>query len=582
MSLRKPSFFLCVAALLAACPTSHGTEPTRVVATGGRIASSFYEPASGNNAFRHRTPHKLGGPVAEIQIGIMDWMYPYQAETPNATNDVTIEHAWLERESTGEVLPLTFSTSRQLVLPMNSTTAYWLADPIPASAWSGGTLSRDEVFWLNLHGSIPEGGKIPVGTPATYSGAKFIVYPPANDPGTYDTTGPVPSITGSTSRTAGLPMVFLGRFTEPGHLSVIGIGDSILDGSGDSVSTLPTISGFGFFNRAAVDSNGENAIAMFNLTRHGQSAYSFVTPTRQTRQSQFLPFANVVVEEYGTNDLGSAGTGDAAEILERTETIWEMARAAGVQKVIRTKLMPRTSSTDSWSTLAGQTPNTGWEDGTKRDTINAGFEAALSAGKIDLLIDSLATLADPSDDNRWFTNGSAKYVSGDGTHLSPSGNALFAPVLRSALLSLTVDGSGETSFSDWSDGIEWNGADSSPLGDPNFDGITNLVCYSTGADPLNAAAAADKLPTCKIIPDGGENWLTFSYRARNDAPDLTCFVVSSETLSGWSELEPDGSSITIETLDSDVDGDGSFALYQVKVNLAIHTEIRFLRLQVEH
>src|SRR5690606_30984173 len=99
------SLLLAFVALAASLPAQQ--QPVRVVATGGRIASNFYTPPAANTAFRHRTPHQLGGPVAEIQIGFMDWMYPYQSETPNNTNDVTIDHAWLERASTGQVVPLT-------------------------------------------------------------------------------------------------------------------------------------------------------------------------------------------------------------------------------------------------------------------------------------------------------------------------------------------------------------------------------------------------------------------------------------------------------------------------------------------
>ncbi|MET0262486.1 MAG: hypothetical protein ABW223_06285 [Rariglobus sp.] len=442
--MKSPASFLrftAVAALLGliAPPFAQAVEPVRVVATGGRIANTFYAPAAANTAFRHRTPHKLGGPVAEMQIGFMDWMYPYEAETPNDTNDVTISHAWLERASTGQRVPLTFSGSRTLVLPMNSTTPYWLSDPVPSSAWTGAAPARDEIFWLHVRGSIPTGGKLPTGTPSTYSGAKFVVYPPANDPGTFDTAGAVPAIAGASTRTAGLPVIFLGRYTTPGHLSVIGIGDSILDGTGDPTNPVPVVSGYGFFNRAAVDSSGANTIATFNLTRHGQSAANFTNPSRQKRQKHFLPFANVVVEEYGTNDLGSGGTGSDSAILTRTEAIWTMARDAGVQKIIRTKLMPRTASTDAWATLASQTPNTGWGAGAKRDLINTGFANALTAGKIDILLDTNAVIAAPSDSTRWLTNGTAKYTTTDGTHVSPAGNALLAVPLRAALLSLTVD-----------------------------------------------------------------------------------------------------------------------------------------------
>jgi lysophospholipase L1-like esterase len=544
------SFVLAVAALgpVAAPSIFAQQQPVRVVGTGGRIANNFYTPATANTAFRHRTPHKLGGPVSEMRIGFMDWMYPYEAEAPNTTNDVTISHAWLERASTGQVVPLTFSGSRTLVLPMNSTTPYWLSDLIPSSVWTGAAPARDEVFWLNVRGSIPTGGKIPSGTPTTYAGAKFVVYPPANDPGSFDTTGAVPAITGSATRTAGLPLIVLGRFTGPGHLAVIGIGDSILDGTGDRANPVPVVSGFGFFNRAAVDSNGANAIAMFNLTRHGQSAANFINPARQQRQTHFLPFANVVVEEYGTNDLGSGGTGSTSGILTRTETIWSMARDAGVQKVIRTKLMPRTSSTDAWSTLAGQTPNTGWNAGGKRDIINAGFATALADGKIDVLLDSLATIAAPSDNTRWLTNGTAKYVTTDGTHISPAGNALLAVALRSALLSLTVDDTTPPP----GDPVEIiiDNLDSAPRFTKSSGWSSSSASGQHGSNYLHDGDTRDGSRTAlftPVFPATGTyavsvNWTPHTNRASNTPIDIihaggiTSFTVNQKSGGSWHPL----------------------------------------------
>lgn len=523
------------------------TQPVRVVATGGRIGYTFYSPATGNTSFRHRSPHKLGGPISEIQIGFMDWMYTDKTEMPNADNEVTITQAWLERASTGQVVPLTFSGSRQLVLPPNSTTPYWLSDAVPSSVWSGSTPSRDEVFWLNVRGFVPEGGKLPVGTPTTYSGAKFVVYPPANDPGTFDTAGAVPTISGTSARTEGLPVVFLGRFTGPGHLAVIGIGDSILHGSGDSANPVPVVSGYGFFNRAAVDANGSNTIAMFNLTRHGQTASAWVSPSKQSRQAPFLRFANVVVEEYGTNDLGSGGTGDTSGILTRLETIWTTARQAGVQKIVRTLLLPRTSSNDSWATLAGQTPNVGWETHGKRDTINSGLQSALTSGKVDSLVDSLAVLGNPGDSSRWLTNGNSKYTTTDGTHVSPAGNALLGSALRSALLALRVD-----DYSAWKRKQSWHGRDPSPgASSLSLLGWKNLHAYAQALPPTHYPPP-DSLPC--IVWDQGTGTSYFSFRETTLGADLIRQIEASSNLLNWERVQFSDSEL--EILDSDPDLDG--------------------------
>lgn len=521
----QPPFWLRALLLAALCLATRAAavEPLRVVATGGRIGYTFYTPTTGNTAFRHRTPHVLGGPVAEIQIGFMDWMYTDKVETANATNDVTISHAWLERAVTGQVVPLTFSGSRQLILPMDSTTPVWLADAIPSSAWTGAALARDEIFWVHVRGSVPEGGKLPVGTPSTYSGARFAAYPPANDPGTFDTAGPVATITGWSTRTEGLPLVFLGRYTGPGHLAVIGIGDSILHGSGDAANPTAAIAGYGFFNRAALDSAGKNAIATFNLTRHGQTASAWVKTTSQSRQTPFLQYANVVVEEYGTNDLGQAGGGDPAVILANVEKIWAAARAAGVQKIVRTLLMPRATSTDAWVTVENQTPLPGWGLGEKRDTINAGLLAARTAGKVDAVLDTLAVLGAPGDSSRWRINGVANYLTKDSTHLQPAANAELAPHLRALLLSLAIDDYGA-----WTRAVSWNGADSAPGADPDHDGRANLLEYALGADPLYPSSN-DNVRITNIEPALA---LTFP-RLRHD---LTYVVQGSSDLVAWDAI----------------------------------------------
>lgn len=413
-------------------------QPLRVVGTGGRIGVGAYKQAGAISAYWQRTPHMLGGPVSEITIGFMNWLHTTSMEAPNPS-PVTIDYAWLERGSTGQIVPLTFSGERQLVMPANDTAPYHLSDPVPSSVWQGAPPSRDEVFWVHAKGCIPTGGSLPVGTPASYAGARFLVYDGTKEPGTKDAPGPLPAIPNANTRPAGLPLLFLGRYTEPGHLSVIGLGDSILFGMGDSENPVPVISGFGFFNRAAVDEKGANAIAMLNLTRSGETAATWVA--RHDRQARLLPFANVVVEEFGTNDIGSNGSkANPQGVYERLQSIWKTAREAGVQKIVRTRLMPRTSSADrQWASAADQTPNPGWGPGEARDQLNDLLAKALAEGKIDILVDTLTPVADPENSHLWITNGTKAYATGDGTHPRPAGYALLAPPLREALLKIKVD-----------------------------------------------------------------------------------------------------------------------------------------------
>lgn len=555
----------------------HAEEPLRIVATGGRIG--VYPYGTGNpdkTAFWHRTPHQLGGPVDEMQLGFMNWMLSYSSETENS-NDVTIDYAWLVRESDGQVVPLTFNGERDFTMPASSEEPFWPADPVDSSVWTGGKPQKDEVFWLHIKGHVPSEGRVAQGCPVGYSGARFIMYDPANGPGTKDFAGSVPSISGQSARTRGLPVVFLGRYTEPGHLAVIGIGDSILDGSGDGSSSYGTIGGFGFFNRAATDEDGKNAIAMFNLTRHGATAGGW-QKSGNVRQPHFLKYANVVVEEYGTNDLGSSGGGNVETIKNRLQYIWTQCRDAGVEKIVRTQLMPRTSSTDQWATKENQTPNNNWGADGSRDELNAFFEAKLADGTLDVVLPTLSVIADPTADYVWLTDGEPKHVTSDGTHLNKNGNAMLAPVLREELLALKVENVA-LDYNAWTETIAWGAADSSPAADPNHDGISNELAYALDIPPLGPVAPSARPSVMVDTASADGPWFKFTYRQNALASDILYEVLSTTDLNGlWTALSPDGVNIIEQILDADPDGDGSAKLVQVCVKPTGETS-RFLRLR---
>ncbi|MDD3275792.1 MAG: SGNH/GDSL hydrolase family protein [Kiritimatiellales bacterium] len=557
--------------------TVFGEEPLRIVATGGRMGHDTYGPLGSAAAFRHRTPHLLGGPVDEIQIGFMNWSHNYTQEVVS-TNDINIEYAWLERESTGQVVPLTFNGNRQFVMPANSLDAYFPADVIASSVWTGSSPAQDEVFWVNIKGSFPVGSVVYTGTPATWSGAKFTIYAPADDPGTYDTTGPVPAISGANSRFKGIPLVFAGRYSEPGHLAVIGIGDSILQGSGDAERIQPAITGFGFFSRAAVDENGTHAIAMFNLTRHGATSSCWNNPIRMPH---FLPLANVVVEEFGTNDIGSNASGaNTGAVKTRLENLWTRARNAGVQYILRTPLMPRATSTDSFSSKEGQTPNLGWGEGGARDIMNTFFDTALSGGVIDGVVKVFDAIADPTDTHYWLSNGTSSYVTGDGTHPNVSGCEKLAPVLRAALLSLDV-ALGFDTYRQWSDRVDWQGADSSLVADPNQDGVSNLMAYALDL-PAMATVNTTNRPSITLDEASADGpWLIYNYRRNPTASDISYSFMRNDNLSAaWSSISIDGTQAVEETVNANPDGDGSAALMRLRVKVAPDTEKMFLKMQV--
>ena len=557
--------------------TTYGEGPLRIVATGGRMGHDGITVTT-NTAFRHRTPHVLGGPVDEIQVGFMNWLHGYTDEVVSTT-DVTIAYAWLERASTGQVVPLTFGGNRQFVMPANSLQAYFPSDPIASTVWTGTPPARDDLFWVHAKGSVPTNANIYLGCPTTWPGARFVNYNPASDPGTFDTTGAVPTIAGASTRARGLPVVFTGRYSTPGYLSVIGIGDSILDGTGDTANPVPTVAGYGFFNRAAVDVSNKNTIAVFNLTRHGSSSGAWNNPVRMPK---FLKLANVIVEEYGTNDIGQNGTGNTDQLKTRLLNLWNRARGEGVQYVVRTLLLPRTNSTNSWVNKEGQTPNTGWDTGGKRDIMNDFFFSNLSSGKIDVVVNLLEAVADPVDNHYWMTNGAAEFYNTDSTHLDNTGNAACAPVLRAALLSLSVDTNAVT-YNQWTNHISWGNADSSPGADPNHDGISNVEAYAHDLSPLDEAAAADRPSIAVDLISTNGPWMVYTYRRNKTAGDMSYRFFTSEDLlnAPWRSLFINSLEVVEELVNPDPDGDGSAQLVKLKVKVAPDLADKFLMLDID-
>jgi hypothetical protein len=235
--------------------------------------------------------------------------------------------------------------------------------------------------------------------------------------------------------------------------------------------------------------------------------------------------------------------------------------------------MPRTLS------AADPTPSPGWGAGEKRDIVNAGLIAAKDAGKIDVIVDTLAVLAGPTDNTRWISNGTSYYVTSDGTHVSAAGNALLAPHLRAALLSLTLDET--TGYNTWSSGISWEGKDSSATADPNNDGISNLLAYALGIPPLGQIPA-NALPQAALdTTTTGGPFLALDYRQNTKATDLTYIIETSTDLITWTPAVPNGTTIIQETMSPTVADNPDTALNRIRLKQAPGETHRFLRLRVK-
>ncbi len=115
-------------------------------------------------------------------------------------------------------------------------------------------------------------------------------------------------------------------------------------------------------------------------------------------------------------------------------------------------------------------------------------------------------------------------------------------------------------YAAWAAGIAWGGADASPLSDADGDGISNLVEYSLGGDPVSVASA----PTPVLEMLGSRLQLTF-FRAGSE---LVYNVQSSSNLTSWTDVlyTPAGTGMNqtvMDTVDLDADNPRRFLRLQV-------------------
>jgi predicted esterase len=87
-----------------------------------------------------------------------------------------------------------------------------------------------------------------------------------------------------------------------------------------------------------------------------------------------------------------------------------------------------------------------------------------------------------------------------------------------------------TSYAAWQAGLGWAGADSSPDGDPDADGCSNLAEYAWGTSPLSGAQTGRP----RLVLSGSLKSLDFSKQVRN--ADLGYRVQFSTDLVNWSDL----------------------------------------------
>lgn len=225
---------------------------------------------------------------------------------------------------------------------------------------------------------------------------------------TFQATG---AISGTPQDGPNPPIALLG-LVDRASIAVVYTGDSIADNTGD-LTTIDVDGTVGFIGRGLVNVNGFN-LPHSKLSRSGETQFALADPTKNALRLSLFQYATHFIDEAGTNDITNGRT--FAQIQADCLTVWSNARAAGIQKIYRTTIIPRTTSTDSWATTTNQTPIANFAVGGIRDQLNAWFVTKLADGTIDGIIDVNADCADVTATDRWRVNLGAGNNTADGTH----------------------------------------------------------------------------------------------------------------------------------------------------------------------
>jgi hypothetical protein len=212
--------------------------------------------------------------------------------------------------------------------------------------------------------------------------------------------------------------------------SVAVVGDSIFRGhlSGSD----PDVSGMASLILGGTQSTSH---AWANLSQGGEQGHTFfqnATPFRQ-----IMKYADSIATNFGVNDLINGGISSLAQ-FQGFAINWWWGMAGFGARLIQSTVTPATTSSDNWSTPAGQTPYANFGPGSIRTQFNdwlragapmlngvavtAGTSGAIVAGQTGHPLYAYAEVADSVETSRnsgiIITNGTAQTYTPDGIHFT--------------------------------------------------------------------------------------------------------------------------------------------------------------------
>lgn len=221
----------------------------------------------------------------------------------------------------------------------------------------------------------------------------------------------------------GIPSVRTPAVMLRGHSRISGTGDTVTYNGvdlGDGYGNL------GYAARALGNmDDAHNVVPYAYWSRAGnRTSYEDYAPSFRKRRVYEL-FTHCLWDN-GVNDV-SSGSSLAAIQQQALRDFAEM-KAAGLHITVVTQL---TKTTGAWTLVDGsdQVLVTGFEPGGVCDQLNDWFFSLVPQGLIDDVIDPRPLMQDPRT-NKWLANGTAGYLTADGTHKTTLAHVMQAELVR--------------------------------------------------------------------------------------------------------------------------------------------------------
>lgn len=321
-------------------------------------------------------------------------------------NAYTVVSAAIYRDGYSDIYPVTFAGLRSKVIPNDASDVQ--ADVINVNTIKG------QKWWRKMVLSIPTANlRMPmiyagVDSAVGVTGKQFHRYNPV------DTTVSTTDATGVFTSTGvalnnGFNFLWFGGMHILGNPVVAGrsrmfIGDSICAGLEDSSpSTLPH--GKGFLQRGS--NIGTDLTPCHNI---GIPSIQTATINARTRWLRYAKYCRVAAVMTSTNDNQQNAT--LEQLKSRITTLCNTLKSNGLNKIVMSKLITVTTSTDSYVTAANQTPAVNWQYPGKTYDYNNWLETQVGSLFSGLI--TLDALRDVSAPNIW--KGQTPSLTLDGIH----------------------------------------------------------------------------------------------------------------------------------------------------------------------